>query len=125
MKIKDMLQFLPYSTEFDGAPKCYDVDIWYNTDKGKCWCGCERDNFHPSTKPEQLDLTIKKITAGVCGFGGSFYDDLAIFVEEQDIIRAHKDLVEAEDAIYDKHREEEQDRRDREEFERLKRKYNK
>lgn len=96
MKIKEIEPYLPKYSDGSG----YDVDIRYNTDKnGGPWC--ERDSYHPSTKPGQRELTIKSIAAGCPGFDGSYDDTLTIYVEESEMVEADPILVQKERDEYE------------------------
>lgn len=96
MKIKEIEPYLPKYSDGSG----YDVDVRYNTDEhGGPWC--ERDSYHPSTKPGQRELTIKSIAAGCPGFGGSYDDTLTIYVEESEMVEADPVLVQKERDEYE------------------------
>ena len=96
MKIKEIEPYLPKYSDGSG----YDVDIRYNTSKHSGpWC--ERDGFHPSTKPGQRDLTIKAIAPGCPGFGGNYYDTLTIYVEESEVVKEDAVLAQKERDEYE------------------------
>lgn len=96
MQIKEIEPYLPVYSDGSG----YDVAIRYNTSEhGGPWC--ERDNYHPSTKPRQRDLIIKAIAGGCPGFGGNYDDTLTIYVEESERVEEDPALVQKERDEYE------------------------
>ena len=117
MKVKDLEQFFPRWNDDSG----FDVQIVYNEPKHEVVR--RSDSYHPTTKPGQRELTVKAIRCGLLHPGGSFDEQLTIYVEEIEKVEEDEELRRLEHEAWERAREKEQEERDRKEYERLKQKY--